>query len=246
MQMCQKNIVSGSMLSHREQGLEQTGEPGLRQSNAIALLLPFTIIAQNDSNQKKTVTTVAAKTIFLSPGKDSISAIEYMRLANSGFYSIFYREVNDTTIVYTLDSTMLLKSIGKKVDRLKLKTMDGKRISIPKKQTSIINFWSTTCRPCLEEIDSLNALVAEYPTINFIAITPDSLPAIRKFLSKKQFKYKILLLNRAEIENRLMVTVYPTHFLIDRRNILTSVFIGKTDEAYKGIREFIRQQNGTN
>ncbi len=37
MQMCQKNIVSGSMLSHREQGLEQTGEPGLRQSNAFTI-----------------------------------------------------------------------------------------------------------------------------------------------------------------------------------------------------------------
>ena len=57
-------------------------------------------------------------------------------------------------------------------------------------QVTVINWWFTTCAPCIKKIPSLNKLIAEYPNVNFIAVDPiDTASDIKLFLSNNDFNF---------------------------------------------------------
>ena len=91
----------------------------------------------------------------------------------------------------------------------------------------VMNFWFTTCGPCIKEMPVLNELVADYTFKNvvFLAPAPEKATQIKKFLKRNSFKYNIIpaalpYINQLQIEN------FPTHLLIDKKGIIREVFIG--------------------
>ena len=63
-----------------------------------------------------------------------------------------------------------------------LQTIDSQNISFSdiKNKPTIINFWFTSCKPCVEEMPVLNKLVKKYSDkVNFISITPDNKETVR-------------------------------------------------------------------
>ncbi|MFT4153723.1 TlpA family protein disulfide reductase [Parafilimonas sp.] len=203
--------------------------------------LTFHVLAQTDTASKKAITINAAKAIFLNANKDTLTSDEYMRLVNSGLYAISYKQSTNQPTVFILDSTDLLKSIGKKLPELKFTLLNGKKASIKKGHATIINFWSTTCKPCIEELDSLNVLSNKQQNVDFLAITPDSISTVHTFLQGRHFNYKIVFLSNQDIETLLKVSVYPTHFLVDPNYVLEDVYVGKEPATYKKIRNFIKK-----
>ncbi len=58
----------------------------------------------------------------------------------------------------------------------------------------VINFWSTTCRPCLAEMPGLNEIVQKFKgqPIRFLALTADTKERLEKvFLGKRTFNFEL-------------------------------------------------------
>lgn len=89
----------------------------------------------------------------------------------------------------------------------------------------VLNFWFTSCPPCLKEIPELNKLVEEYKgkDVVFLGLATDDKKAIEEFLKEKPFKYEIIpsatqLMFRflQPDEKGKLETKFPTHIVVDR------------------------------
>lgn len=91
----------------------------------------------------------------------------------------------------------------------------------------VMNFWFTTCGPCIKEMPLLNEMVADdrYKNVTFLAIAPEKHEQIKRFLKKNPFMYNIIP-DAAQYINELQVRNFPTHLLIDKNGIIREVFIG--------------------
>lgn len=119
--------------------------------------------------------------------------------------------------------------IGKPVPAFQLKDINEKtwRSDELKDKVLIINFWFTTCKPCIQEMPHLNELVKQNkdnPVI-FIAPAPENETQVKKFLKKYTFDYNIVpasldYITASKIES------FPTHLVIDKNGIIKQVLIG--------------------
>ncbi len=90
----------------------------------------------------------------------------------------------------------------------------------------VLNFWFTSCKPCINEIPELNKIKEKYKNKNviFLAITFDNKEKITTFLSKNKFNYNIIsdinILKFYDINN------YPTSIIIDKKGRIIFKKIG--------------------
>lgn len=104
-------------------------------------------------------------------------------------------------------------------NKLKKKDLVGKVI--------VINFWFTSCQPCISEMPLLNNLVAAYKDTNVVFIAPaiSSKESIERFLTKYKFDYQIVP-DQDAYAGRLRVENFPTHIIVDKKGIVRQVEIG--------------------
>ena len=202
-------------------------------------LSPLITLAQKDSSTDKSIKTQTNKNIFQDASGKVVTPQEYFSLANSGFYIISYTEQDNDTKIYKIDSTDLLKSQHKKKAPESLRDIAGKKVIVPvANKVTVVNFWSTACGPCIEEMDSLNLLVHQFPNVKFIAISPDSLSTTTKFLSTKRFDYNIVSQCQV-ILSSFYVSAYPTHLVYDKNGVLQNIIIGKAPN----LKELVNKLN---
>ena len=113
---------------------------------------------------------------------------------------------------------------GNKLDK---KELEGKVI--------VINFWYTSCGPCISEMPLLNELVDSFKGKDVVFLAPalDTKERISKFLQKHQFNYQIFPEQDSYAE-KLKLEYFPTHIITDRKGIIRQVKIGY-DERVKDI-----------
>ncbi len=95
----------------------------------------------------------------------------------------------------------------------------------------VINFWFTTCKPCILEMPHLNKLVEDNKMnpVVFLAPAPENETQITKFLKRYSFDYTILPASLSYI-TALNVENFPTHLVVDKKGIIRKVFIGYADD----------------
>ncbi|QKZ11325.1 TlpA family protein disulfide reductase [Spirosoma sp. KUDC1026] len=121
------------------------------------------------------------------------------------------------------------KWVGKPLPTFSLKDRQGNVYSNAslKNKLIVINFWSTTCIPCLKEMPVLSDLEAKYKgdKIVFIAPAPESAEQVNRILSKRKFTYTVL--PKAEpLFSALTIEGYPYHFVVDQAGIIQAIFSG--------------------
>jgi len=102
---------------------------------------------------------------------------------------------------------------------ISLRSADDRHIQINdyKGRVSVINFWATWCRPCREEIPSLNRLrkLMQGKPFQLISINyAESAATIKTFLKQVKVEYPVLLDNEGEISAKWNVIAYPSTFVI--------------------------------
>ncbi|RZM22335.1 MAG: TlpA family protein disulfide reductase [Pedobacter sp.] len=126
------------------------------------------------------------------------------------------------------------KWIGKQLPTFSLKDIQGNVYSNTslKGKLIVINFWSTTCRPCIEEMPLLSDLMAKYTGKNivFIAPAPESAVRIQKLLSKRRFTYTVLPQAQGLI-SALAVEGYPSHFIISSTGVIEDIYTGLSSNS---------------
>ncbi|NCD72435.1 TlpA family protein disulfide reductase [Mucilaginibacter agri] len=109
--------------------------------------------------------------------------------------------------------------IGQPAPAFSLKDLNGKFQSLAalKGKVVVLNFWFTSCPPCLQEMPSLNDLVKRYKDndVVFLALTFNNERDVREFLNDHAFAYTILPSSR-QIDKKYQITLWPTSFIIGR------------------------------
>lgn len=126
------------------------------------------------------------------------------------------------TFEYQQDSLYLL--LNQPLPAFKLRDMDGKEISSTDLlgKPTLINFWATSCGPCIAEMPQLSRLKERFEgKMNFLSITENSKDRnnLVAFLENKDFNFQVLELGEAYKE-QLKIKAIPKNLFIDREGIL--------------------------
>lgn len=144
-------------------------------------------------------------------------------------------EENNNTIKYKfkweyLNEEMLAeklieeKLIGKTLEFESLNFLNPKeKNNLDKKKPTFVNFWFTSCPPCIEELPALNELKEKYKDkINFVSITFDTKEKVEKFLIKYNFDFTHIV-GEKEFTKSLGFVGYPKTFLLDKNKVIKSI-----------------------
>ena len=110
----------------------------------------------------------------------------------------------------------------------------------------VINFWFSSCEPCIEELPVLNALAKEFKDqISFLAITFESGPTVQKFLEKRKFQFRHLVDAKQYIKEFGMFG-YPKTLVIDSEQNIVEILkmMPKQEDLPKSVQraEFFKKQ----
>jgi thiol-disulfide isomerase/thioredoxin len=104
-----------------------------------------------------------------------------------------------------------------KADDIKLTTLSGTPLDITayKGKTIFINFWATWCKPCVQEMPSLQRLteILSKEDIVFLFASDETVDEIATFRSARNYTMNFV---KAESLTDLNITGLPTTFIFDR------------------------------
>ena len=122
-------------------------------------------------------------------------------------------------------------------NRLSLEQLKGKVI--------VLNFWHTSCIPCVAEMPLLNKLSEKYADaeVLFIAATPNSKDELKRFLEKKEFNYKQV----SGIDTITVISPFPgwpIHIVLNKKGIVEFFALGKQNNIEQKLSKSIEQSLG--
>ena len=116
-----------------------------------------------------------------------------------------------------------------------LKDLQGPRqtLSAHKGKVVLLNFWSTTCPPCVQELPSLNELYKEQRQAGLlvlgIALDPAEKP-VRELVGKLRLEFPIMLDSNKDVYfDSYGLFGQPVSVIVDRSGIIREKIIGAAD-----------------
>jgi len=119
--------------------------------------------------------------------------------------------------------------LNKDLPKFSLTDINGEKISSDNLKGKIvhINFWSISCKPCIEEFPDLNRLKKKYEHegVVFLAFVPESDEKVRKIIAHNPINY-IVIPNAENYYQQLGIDKYPINFFIDKKGKIAEVTEG--------------------
>ena len=102
-----------------------------------------------------------------------------------------------------------------------LTTINGEKIDLSKiDKPTVLNFWFTSCKPCIDEMPILNKIKNKYQDkVDFIAITYEPGDKTIPFFKKHKFDYKQIIGEKEFVEH-LGIQAFPKNIFIDKNGII--------------------------
>lgn len=121
--------------------------------------------------------------------------------------------------------------IGKPAPDFVLQDASGKtwQLSSQKGKVVFVNFWATWCKPCRDEMPSMEALnkaMAGKPFQMLSIVFNDDLKMAESFARRLGATFPVLANPGPELTEAYMITGVPETFLVDADGILQHKFIG--------------------
>jgi peroxiredoxin len=114
--------------------------------------------------------------------------------------------------------------VNKHAPDFNLTDMQGKKWSLSELRGKVVvlNFWYTSCPPCVEEMPQLNEITKLYSPdkVVFLALTFNDAQKVKAFLQKHEFSYTILP-DSKPTDQLYNMTGWPTSLVIDKKGIIT-------------------------
>jgi thiol-disulfide isomerase/thioredoxin len=103
-----------------------------------------------------------------------------------------------------------------KIDKVILTSLEGERMNLDqyKGKTVFINFWATWCKPCLEEMPTIEKAqtILKDKNIQFLFASDEAIQQIEKFKSHNNYKFNFV---RVENPEELNIISLPTTFIFN-------------------------------
>ena len=118
--------------------------------------------------------------------------------------------------------------VGKEAVDFEALDLQGNKVRLSqfKGKVVVLNYWFIDCRPCILEMDDLNALKKKYKDkVIFLGITFDRARPVKDFLKQTSFDYTILP-DAEAICKKWDIQAYPTNVVIGKQGIVNFIKIG--------------------
>lgn len=199
-----------------------------------------------DSIYTKESLKVAIKRI----NKNSIKGYKYVfipyKAEKRNDSIIKHGDIVNVPLEYELDSVYNL--LGKKIPTYLLERQSGGKSSSEDLvgKPTIINFWFTSCLPCVLEIPSLNKIKEKYgDKINTIAITFEDRAKVLNFSASYRFDFEKIINSKYYIQS-LGIYSYPKLLLLDRNSIVRyipfAIFMNNDDETTRSLLDVFEKE----
>lgn len=108
---------------------------------------------------------------------------------------------------------------------LKSKELVETKLEIKKNEFTLIDFWFSTCKPCIEEMPKIKSLYDQYKSkgFNVISISTDKEKNIEFWKTQMinlEMNWENYLDLNGEIAKQNNITFFPTTFLIDKNGVI--------------------------
>jgi len=129
---------------------------------------------------------------------------------------------------------------GRSFPAFEWKDLNNNRIALQqlKGKTVVLNFWHTSCVPCIAEMPLLNKLVQKYSNENvvFISATPNTETELKEFLKKKKFEYTQV----PGVDTKTIFSPFPgwpIHIVLNRDGVIQFFALGKQNNIEEKLSE---------
>ena len=180
---------------------------------------------------------------------ENVVAFKTKILKGQSVYQLFKLNSNDRSIKATIKqmaSTEIehFKMEGVEIPDFNFTDLNGKiyNKSSTKGKVVVLKCWFIHCVACVKEFPELNKLVDENQGRNdilFISLALDSKDSLLNFLKTKEFKYATVPNMMSYLTNKLNITQYPTHLLIDGNGKILKI-VSRIDDLIP----FLNNQTG--
>ena len=125
------------------------------------------------------------------------------------------------------------------------KEKDGKYIWKVNKNVVVLNFFSTSCIPCIKEIPTFNTVAKKFSAKNikfvYVNVDPDvSYNEISRFIIRKNIQVPMILPNQKETIKNYNVYSLPRIIIIDRNQKITNIISGFEKSLENQLSEIIQ------
>lgn len=96
----------------------------------------------------------------------------------------------------------------------------------------LINFWTTWCGPCLDEMPDIQALSEKYPDLVVLGINGDgeSYEDVSSYAEKNELTFPLLIDADESVSGSYRINAFPTSFFIDRAGVIQKINVGSMPE----------------
>lgn len=166
-------------------------------------------------------------------------SLTLVRISTSPKYLEFYKEQDADRKVWIQMNTLIeidsfkiahREFVKKQYMNTYFTPFDGKLLSTGAKMTSpqagsitVINTWFTRCKPCVEEMPTLNELKKKYEKdgqVKFISIARDKKEAVETFLKTHEFGYDVVVDEKGKIMDHYCINLFPTNIVVDQKGMI--------------------------
>ncbi|GGC12761.1 hypothetical protein GCM10011386_00510 [Parapedobacter defluvii] len=111
---------------------------------------------------------------------------------------------------------------------------------------TVITFWTTVCKPCLQELDAFSEQWEDWQRevkFNIVAVSADdarSATKVRTFVAANEWPFTILLDQNQDFKRALNVSVIPHLFVIDTKGSVVYSRIGYNPGSEAKVLEILK------
>ena len=160
-----------------------------------------------------------------------------------GFSILILLKLNGSRVIFS-DSPAL--KVGRLVPDFAYPGLDGKMVQLSdfRGKVVLVNIWATWCRPCIDEMPSMEKLYQEFKDGDFeiLAVSIDALGAdvVTPFMQKYNLTFPALIDKEGKIRISYGVTGIPESFIIDQNGGLVKKIIGAADWSSVEVLNFFQ------
>lgn len=139
----------------------------------------------------------------------------------------------------------LKKSVGYEKDKHgKFKVVNDKFVLKITKNVVVLNFFSTTCIPCVREIPTYNKLAKHYKSKNvkliYVNVDPDmSSDAIERFIIRRKIKVPMMMPNQKEAIEKYQIYGLPRMVIIGKEGRVQKIITGFSEHLEEELSQII-------
>lgn len=128
-------------------------------------------------------------------------------------------------------------------DQWSVRPLGGEPVTLSefKGKVVFLNFWSTSCTPCIAEMPGIERLHESMKSepVAFLTVTQEEEKEVRRFLQEVPLRVPIYLSDK-ETPADLRAVAFPTTFILDRDGRVLYRDVGAKNWDDENVRSFIR------